>query len=97
MFSLTVLELNRTKSLIILASLTLGAVLIFNTALMIDVSAFLNELDSPSQNYVPLSEYPLPGSFSPPLQDNQDIYGEFSDQYESGYFEDHYGKPYEIK
>ena len=97
MFSLTVLELNRTNSLIMLASLTLGAFLIFNTALMIDVSAFVDELDSPAQNYVSLSEYPLPGSFSPPLQDNQDIYGEYSDQYESGYFEDHYGKPYEIK
>ena len=97
MFSLTVIELNRTNSLIMLASLTLGASLIFNTALMIDVSAFVDELDSLSQNDVPLSEYPLPGSFSPPLQDNQDIYGEYSDQYESGYFEDHYGKPYEIK
>jgi hypothetical protein len=97
MFSLTVVELNRTRSLIILASLTLGAFLIFKTALMIDVSAFVDELDSPTQNYVPLSEYPLPGSFSPPLQDNQDIYGEYSDQYESGYFEDHYGKPYKIK
>jgi hypothetical protein len=97
MFSLTVLELNRINSLIILASLTLGALLIFNTAPTIDVSALINELDSPAQNYVTFSEYPLPGSFSPPLQDNQDIYGDYSDQYESGYFEDHYGKPYEIE
>ena len=97
-------EMNRTNSLIILASLTLGAFLVFHTAPIIDVSAGIGDGSGPlgqvyqqEQDYPLLSDYPLAGSFSPPIQDNEDIYGDYSDQYESGYFEDHYGKPYEIK
>jgi hypothetical protein len=99
-------EMNRTNSLIILASLTLGLFLVYNTAPMIDVSAFGDGSGSVAQDYLqeqdytlppPLPDYPLASSFSPPIQENEDIYGDYSDQYESGYYEDHYGKPYLIK
>ena len=99
-------EMNRTNSLIILASLTLGAFLVFNTAPIIDVSALGDGSGPLAQDYLqvqdyppppPLLDYPLASSFSPPIQENEDIYGDYSDQYESGYFEDHYGKPYGIK
>jgi hypothetical protein len=96
-------KMNRTNSLIILASLTLGAFLVFHTAPIFDVSGVgdgsgpLGQDYQQEQDYPSLSDYPLAGSFSPPIQDNEDMYGDYSDQYESGYFEDHYGKPYEIK
>jgi hypothetical protein len=86
--------MNRINSLIILASITLGAFLVFNIAPLIYVSAYG---DRSGQDYPSLQDYPLASSFSLPIQSNQDIYGEFSDQYESGYYEDHYGKPYKIK
>ena len=95
--------MNRTNSLIILASLTLGAFLVFNTAPIIDVSGVGHGSDQLAQDYLqeqdypPLPNYPLAGSFSPPIQDNEDLYGDYSDQYESGYYEDHYGKPYHIE
>jgi hypothetical protein len=98
-------EMNRTNSLIILASLTLGVFLVYNTAPMIDVSALGDGSGSLAQDYLqeqdytlpPLPDYPLASSFSPPIQENEDVYGDYSDQYESGYYEDHYGKPYKIK
>ena len=36
-------------------------------------------------------------AMSSDIQYNQDRHGGYSDQYESGYYEDHYGKPYEIE
>jgi hypothetical protein len=87
-------EMNRTNSLIILASITLGTFLVFNTAPLIDVSGSGDML---AQDYPPVQDYQPENGFNLDMQYNQDIYGEFSDQYESGYYEDHYGKPYEIK
>ena len=87
-------EMNRTNSLIILASVTLGAFLVFNTTPLIDVSA---SGDRSAQDYPPVQDYPPENGYNPDMQYNQGIYGEFSDQYESGYYEDHYGKPYKIK
>ena len=81
-------EMNRTNLLIILASITLGAFLVFKTAPLIDVSGSGDWL---------AQDYPPENAFNPDMQYNQDRYGEFSDQYESGYYEDHYGKPYKIK
>jgi hypothetical protein len=101
-------EMNRTNSQIILTSIILGAFLVFNTAPLIDVSAgneerFAPDDDPPVRDYPPLRDYPpvldypQENVFNPDMHYTQDIYGEFSDQYERGYYEDHYGKPYSIK
>ena len=87
-------EMNRTNSLIILASITLGAFMVFPTTPLIDVSGYGDRL---APDYPPVEDYPPENAFHPDKHYNQDIYGEFSDQYESGYYEDHYGKPYSIK
>ena len=48
------------------------------------------------QDYPPVQDYPPENGYNSDMQYNQDRYGGFSDQYESGYYEDHYGKPYKI-
>ena len=94
-FHLTVYkEMNRTNSLIILASLTLGAILVFHNAPLIDVSA---SGDRSEHYYPPTQDYPPANAYNSDMQYNQDRYGGYSDQYESGYYEDHYGKPYKIE
>ena len=58
-FHLTVYkEMNRTNSLIILASLTLGAFLVFNTAPIIDVSALGDGSGPLAQDYLQEQGYP---------------------------------------
>ena len=81
-------KMNRTNSLIILTSITLGALLVLNTYPSTKVLAS----EESSEPY-----YPPENGYSSDRRYNQDRYGEFSDQYESGYYEDHYGKPYIIK
>lgn len=76
-------EMNRTNSLIIFASITLGTFLIFNTTTMINVSALEDK---------ELSYYSPEASVH-----NPDIYGEYEDNYEIEYYEDRYGKPYYIE
>ena len=86
-------KMNRINSLIILASITLGAFLVLNTYPLMKVLA----LDERSEHYYPpAQDYPPENGYNSDMQDNQDRYGGFSDQYESGYYEDHYGKPYKI-
>jgi hypothetical protein len=80
-------KMNRINSLIILASITLGAFLVLNTYPLMKVLAS----EERSEHY-----YPPENGYNSDKQYNQDRYGEFSDQYESGYYEDHYGKPYKI-
>lgn len=76
-------EMNRTNSLIIFASITLGTFLIFNTTTMINVSALEDK---------ELSYYSPEASVH-----NPDIYGEYEDNYEIEYYEDRYGKPYYLE
>ncbi|HEU5461634.1 MAG TPA: hypothetical protein VFU79_05125 [Nitrososphaeraceae archaeon] len=93
-------EMNRTNSQIILTSIILGAFLVFNTAPLIDVSGYEERFapdDRPIRDYPPVRDYPPENVFNPDMHYTQDIYGEFSDQHERGYYEDHYGKPYSIK
>ena len=75
--------MNRTKSLIIFASITLGIFLVFNTTTMINVSAF--EDKEPSYYSSEVSEH------------NSDIEGEYYDNHEIENYEDRYGKPYYIE
>lgn len=83
-FNMTILkEMNRTNSLIIFASITLGTFLIFNTTTMINVSALEDK---------ELSYYSPEASVH-----NPDIYGEYEDNYEIEYYEDRYGKPYYLE
>ena len=94
-------KMNRKNSLIILTSITLGALLVFNTYPSMKVLA----LGEKSEHYYPAEQdYPQEQDYPPAgngynldMQYNQDRYGELSDQYETGYYEDHYGKPYKIK
>jgi hypothetical protein len=76
-------EMNRTNSLIIFASITLGTFLLFNTTTMINVSALEDK---------ELSYYSPEASLH-----NPDMYGEYDDNYEIEYYEDRYGKPYYIE
>ena len=86
-------EMNRTNLLIILTSITLGALLVFNTYPSTKVIAS----EESSEPYdPPTQDYPPENSYNSDTQYNQDRYGDLSDQYESGYYEDHYGKPYKI-
>jgi hypothetical protein len=86
-------KMNRINSLIILASITLGAFLVLNTYPLMKVLA----LGERSEHYYPpAQDYPPENGYNSDMQYNQDRYGGFSDQYESGYYEDHYGKPYKI-
>ena len=80
-------KMNRINSLIILASITLGALLVLN----IYPSTKVLASEESSEPY-----YPPENGHNSDMQYNQDRYGGFSDQYESGYYEDHYGKPYKI-
>lgn len=76
-------EMNRTNSLIIFASITLGTFLLLNTTTMINVSA----LDDKELSY-----------YSPEASvHNPDMYDEYDDNYEIEYYEDRYGKPYYIE
>ena len=85
--------MNRINSLIILASITLGGFLVLNTSPLMKVLA----LEERSEHYYPpAQDYPPENGYNSDMQYNQDRYGGFSDQYESGYYEDHYGKPYKI-
>ena len=86
-------KMNRTNSLIILASITLGAFLMLNTYPLMKVLA---SEERSEHYYPPTQDYPPEYGYNSDRQYNQDRYGEFSDQYESGYYEDHYGKPYKI-
>ena len=93
-------EMNRTNSVIILASLGFAAFLVLNTAPMIDVSASEDRSDyyyPPPQDYPPAQDYPPSNGYDSDRQYNQDRHVGYSDQYESGYYEDHYGKPYKIE
>ena len=76
-------EMNRTNSLIIFASITLGTFLLLNTTTMINVSALGDK---------ELSYYSPEASVH-----NPDVYGEYDDNYEIEYYEDRYGKPYYIE
>ncbi len=88
-------KMNRINSLIILTSITLGAILVFNTYPSLKVLAFGEKSE---QDYPQEQDYPSTGNgYNSDMQYNQDRYGELSDQYETGYYEDHYGKPYKIK
>jgi hypothetical protein len=87
-------KMNRTNSLIILTSITLEALLVLNTYPSTKVLAS----EESSEPYYPRpQDYPPENSYNSDTQYNQDRYGELSDQYETGYYEDHYGKPYKIK
>ena len=86
--------MNITHSLLTLASITLTALLVLNTYPSMKVLAFGERSEHyypPSQDYSPYNGY------NSDIQYHQDIYGELSDQYETGYYEDHYVKPYNIK
>jgi len=86
-------KMNRINSLIILASITLGAFLVLNAYPSMKALA----LEERSEHYYPpAQDYPPENGYNSDMQYNQDRYGGFSDQYESGYYEDHYGKPYKI-
>ena len=76
-------EMNRTNSLIIFASITLGTFLLLNTTTMINVSALEDK---------ELSYYSPEASVH-----NPDMYDEYDDNYEIEYYEDRYGKPYYIE
>jgi hypothetical protein len=88
-------KMNRINSLIILTSITLGALLVFNTYPSMKVLAFGEK----SEHYYPQEQdYPqAENGYNSDMPYNQDRYGALSDQYETGYYEDHYGKPYNIK
>ena len=86
-------KMNRINSLIILASITLGAFLVLNTYPLMKVLA---SEERSEHYYPPVQDYPPENGYNSDMQYNQDRYGGFSDQYESGYYEDHYGKPYKI-
>ena len=76
-------EMNRTNSLIIFASITLGTFLLPNTTTMINVSALEDK---------ELSYYSPEASVH-----NPEMYDEYDDNYEIEYYEDRYGKPYYIE
>ena len=76
-------EMNRTNSLIIFASITLGTFLLLNTTTMINVSALEDK---------ELSYYSPEASVH-----NPEMYDEYDDNYEIEYYEDRYGKPYYIE
>lgn len=87
-------EMNRTNSLIIFASIMLGIFFVFNTTTMINVSA---GEDKELSYYLPeSSEYPTMNDYYS-SEYNPDIYDRYYDNYESGYYEDRYGKPYYIE
>ena len=86
-------KMNRINSLIILASITLGAFLVLNTYPLMKVLA---SEERSEHYYPPAQDFPPENGYNSDMQYNQDRYGGFSDQYESGYYEDHYGKPYKI-
>ena len=75
--------MNRTKSLIILVSITLATFIIYNAATTtINVSAVENEEIS---------------YHSELIEFNPEIYDQSYNDYESGYYEDRYGKSYYIE
>jgi hypothetical protein len=88
-------KMNRINSLIILTSITLGALLLFNTYPSMKLLAFgeKSEQDYPQEQDYLQEE----NNYNSDMPYNQDRYGALSDQYETGYYEDHYGKPYNIK
>jgi hypothetical protein len=88
-------KMNRINSLviIIITSITLGAFLVFNTYPLMNVLA---SEERSEHYYPPAQDYQPENGYNSDIQYNQERYGEFSDQYESGYYEDHYGKPYKI-
>jgi hypothetical protein len=75
--------MNRTKSLIILVSITLATFIIsIATTTTINLSAVEDqELSYPSES----------------IEYNLEIYDQNYDDYESEYYEDRYGKPYYIE
>lgn len=105
-------EMNRTNSLIILAAITLGTFLVFNTtttpSMMTNVSAS-GEYKIEERSY----HYPSPAReeyYYPPLMDGYDpselpeyipseSYGDgYYDHYENGYYEEQgYGTSYDIE
>lgn len=75
--------MNRTKTLIILVSITLATFIIYNAATTtINVSAVENEEVS---------------YHSELIEFNPEIYAQSYDDYESSYYEDRYGKSYYIE
>jgi hypothetical protein len=73
--------MNRTNSLITFASITLTTLLVLNTIAMVNVSAIE---DQESYSYPESKEY------------TPQISNEYYDNYESGHYEDRYGKSYYI-
>ena len=92
-------QMNRTSSLIILAAITLGTLLIFNTTTipMINVSASGGDKEEQDYYYPPLMDGYDPSEL--PEYIPRESYGDgYYDQYESGYYEEQgYGIPYNIK
>ena len=92
-------QMNRTSSLIILAAITLGTLLIFNTTTipMINVSALGGDKEEQSHYYPPLMDGYDPSEL--PEYIPRESYGDgYYDQYESEYYEEQgYGIPYNIK
>jgi hypothetical protein len=91
--------MNRTSSLIILAAITFGTLLIFNTTTipMINVSASGGDKEEQNHYYPPLMDGYDPSEL--PEYIPRESYGDgYYDQYESGYYEEQgYGIPYNIK
>lgn len=83
-----------THSIITLVSITLALLLVLNTYPSMKMLAFG---DKSEHYYPPAQDYPANDGYNSGTQYHQDIYGELIDQYETGYYEDHYGKPYKIK
>jgi hypothetical protein len=84
-------EMNRTNSLIILASITLSIYLVFNT--FATTSVFALE----SNEY---TNYPLEYSnekYNDDSEYSSDSYDGYYDNYENGFYEDRYGKLYFIE
>ena len=92
-------QMNRTSSLIILAAITLGTLLVFNatTIPMINVSASGGDKEKQDHYYPPLMDGYDPSEL--PEYIPRESYGDgYYDQYESGYYEQQgYGIPYNIK
>jgi hypothetical protein len=86
--------MNRTYSLIILAASTLGA--FFSISIYSASDVYASGDKSTKDNY---DEYcPCRGyddrEYDNDEYDNEEYDNGYYDQYESGYFEDRYGKPY---
>jgi hypothetical protein len=86
--------MNRTYSLIILAACTLGA--FFSISIYSASDVYASGDKSTKDNY---DEYcPCRGyddrEYDNEEYDNEEYDNGYYDQYESGYFEDRYGKPY---